>query len=337
MQADACLIVSEYVWQTHMPKLQPPISRPPSGMCSCAWTKTWGCPGSGLGSYTANNDGSICFYQCCPTAALRDVLTDMARSTASPGGLLPSPPDSSHYDTSKRLLVNVFRQADLDKLAEGLVTYFGKIDPMLLSWSNKTEATWLTRLIHRDRRAQAIRANHLANSAKQIILSVHSGLFESEQKRLLLAAQLREVALATTDERHESGACDCTSTCPSSRSAPPEKQTGIGEAMAIGAGLGLIGGGSYAAWQYITNPSQDEVCDYFCCGPDDDTARREAQACIQQRNADAKKCHDTIHGILFYIIIMPIAIVLALITIAFSLVTYPLRAMFNDEAEVILL
>ena len=314
VKADACLIVSENVYQTHMPSS--PTSSPRPSACSC----TWFCPGSFLGSvFSTSKNGWFCFSQCCPAAALRDVLTDMATSTASPGGLLPSPPDSSHYDTTADLLVNAFRQADLEKLAEGLVTYFGKIDPTYLSWSSETEADWLTRLIHRDRRAQAIRANHLANSARQIILS-GPGLIESDKKRSSLVAQLREVALATADEGYESGACDCTWTaswtCPRSSAA--------------------VKPGARVAKDQTTIWHED-VCFYSCCGPDDDTARRGARACIEQRNADAKEYYDSYHGILFFVIWVPIAIVIFLILVAFSLVTYPLRCLCDEEAEVILL
>ena len=139
-------------------------------------------------------------------------------------------------------------------------------------------------------------------------------------KKQRLVAELEEIALATAGDEYESGACDCTWTsswvCPSSSAA-----TKLGAHVA----------------KDKTTTGHDDVCFYFCCEPDDSTARREAQACIQQRNADAKKYHDSLHGILFYIIITPIAIALALIVIAFSLVTYPLRAMFDDEADVILL
>ena len=265
--------------------------------CSCAWTHTRGCPGSGLGHSIADNNNTLCFYQCCPTVALRDVLTDMATSSIqSPGGLLPSPPDSSHYDTTVELLANAFGQADLDKLAEGLVTYFGKIDPMYLLWSNETEANWLTRLLHRDRRAQAIRANHLANSARQIILSGDSELFESDPRRLL--ATLEEIAFVTAPDGYQSGVFDCTWTgswaCPSSSAAMKP--------------------GARVAKDPTTAGHDDGY--YFCCGPDDDTARREAGACIQQRNADAKKYHDSLRGIHNYVIMT--TIVLFLIICAFS-------------------
>ena len=317
IKADACLIVSKYVWQTHMP-VSPTSSLRPSA-CSC----TSFCPGSFLGSvFGTSKNGWFCFSQCCPAAALRDVLTNMVLSTAIPGGLLPSPPDSSNYDTTAALLVDAFRQADLDKLAEGLVTYFGKIDPTYLSWSNaETEANWLTRLIHRDRRAQAIRVNHLANSARQIILS-GPGLIESETKRSRLIAQLREVALATADEGYESGACDCTWT---------ETWTCPGSSLFVKPGLKPMRAKDQ------TTIWHEDVCFYFCCGPNDDTARREARVCIEQRNADAEKYHDSLHGILFYLIMTPIVIVLFLICVAISLVTYPVRVCMCDEEASLLL
>ena len=317
VKADACLIVSKDVWQTHMPVS--PTPGPPA--CSCTWTLINHCPGSILGSvFGTSKNGWFCFSQCCPAAALSEVLTNMATST-SPSGLLPSPPYSSQKGTTVGLLVSAFGQADLDKLAEGLVTYFGKIDPTYLSWSNETEANWLTRLIHRDRRAQAIRANHLANSARLNLSG--PGLIKSEGSWSRLVAQLREIALATADKGYESGVCDCTWTaswvCPSSKTATGMKTKGVRVA------------------KDQTSAGHEDVCFYFCCGPDDDTARREARACIEQRNADAKEYYDSLHGILFFVIWVPIGIVFFLILVAFSLVTYPLRCLCDDEADVILL